>query len=119
MCIIFIKFFFLQNLNSNIKILHRYIFLCWNIKYNKYMKFYNDLFFQGKQIIKEDSLSNTENGSQCKADTGRMHEERRDLLNLWSNGNVTFESLRNSLLHREKANNTEELPGKLSTWMRC
>ena len=47
---------------------------------------YNVLLFQGKQIIREDDLSNTENESQYKADTGRIHEERRDLLKLWSNG---------------------------------
>ena len=80
---------------------------------------YNVLLFQGKQIIKEDDLSNTENESQYKADTGRIHEERRDLLKLWSDGNVIFESSQNSLLHREKANNTEGPTGKLSMWMRC
>ena len=47
---------------------------------------YNVLLFQGCQIIKAEDLHDTKNESQYKADTSKMHEERRDLLKLWSNG---------------------------------
>ena len=47
---------------------------------------FNVLLFQGKQIICADELEKTANESQYKADTDNLHEERRDLLKLWTKG---------------------------------
>ena len=54
---------------------------------------YNVLLFQSKQIIKEDDLSNTENESQYKADTGRMHEDTVVLLSHKSPDSVIYWTL--------------------------
>ena len=47
---------------------------------------FNVLLFQGEQIIHADELEKTANESQYKADTNNLHEERRDLLKLWTKG---------------------------------
>ena len=43
----------------------------------------NVLLFDGKQVISEEDLKETGMRSQFKADTGRIHEEERDVGKYW------------------------------------
>lgn len=48
----------------------------------------NVLLFDGKQIVDKDSLSEANLISQYKAETGRQHEQERDVAKYWEDGNV-------------------------------
>ncbi|MBQ9120121.1 MAG: Rpn family recombination-promoting nuclease/putative transposase [Lachnospiraceae bacterium] len=44
----------------------------------------NGLLFEGKQVVREDALQDTKQRSQYKADTGKLHEEERDVSKIWN-----------------------------------
>lgn len=62
----------------------------------KLLEDYNDVFadivnvllFRGNRIVKEESLKETKVKSQYKAETGKLHEQERDVAKYWQDGNV-------------------------------
>lgn len=64
----------------------------------KLLEDYNDVFadilnvllFEGKQIIRPETLQETKAKSQYKADDAELHEMERDVVKLWQEGNVSF-----------------------------
>lgn len=62
----------------------------------KLLEDYNDVFadivnvllFDGREVVKEDSLESTDVHSQYKADDSKVHELERDLIKYWKDGNV-------------------------------
>lgn len=48
----------------------------------------NVLLFQGEQIISPDSLKNERTISQYKSSNDRLHEQERDILKSWTEGNI-------------------------------
>lgn len=48
----------------------------------------NGLLFKGESIIQPEELAATQQISQYKADTNKIHEQERDLAKYWSNGNI-------------------------------
>ena len=62
----------------------------------KTLESYNDVFadianvllFQGEQIISPDSLKNERTISQYKSSNDRLHEQERDILKSWTDGNI-------------------------------
>ena len=62
----------------------------------KLLEDYNDVFadivnvllFRGNRIVKEESLKETKEKSQYKAEAGKLHEQERDVAKYWQDGNV-------------------------------
>ena len=62
----------------------------------KILEDYNDVFadivnvllFNGKEVVKEDSLENSGVHSGYKADDSKVHEQERDIAKFWREGNV-------------------------------
>ena len=62
----------------------------------KLLEDYNDVFadivnvllFDGREVVKEDSLESTDVHSQYKADDSKVHELERDVIKYWKDGNV-------------------------------
>ena len=62
----------------------------------KLLEDYNDVFadivnvllFDGREVVKEDSLENAGVHSQYKADDGKVHELERDVAKYWKDGEV-------------------------------
>lgn len=48
----------------------------------------NVLLFKGKRVISENALKETNLISQYKAETGKQHEQERDVAKYWEDGNV-------------------------------
>ena len=48
----------------------------------------NVLLFQGEQIISPDSLINERTISQYKSSNARLHQQERDILKSWTEGNI-------------------------------
>ena len=48
----------------------------------------NVLLFNGERVISETSLKETKLSSQYKAETGKQHEQERDVAKYWTDGNV-------------------------------
>ena len=48
----------------------------------------NVLLFNGKRVISENSLKETKLTSQYKAETGKQHEQERDVAKYWTDGEV-------------------------------
>lgn len=60
----------------------------------------NVLLFKGEQIVKEDSLQYTKARSHYKADTDSLHEQERDIVKYWINGesNIAICGLENQTI---------------------
>lgn len=62
----------------------------------KILEDYNDVFadimnvllFDGKDVVKPDSLKNSSVHSQCRAEDEKLHEQERDVAKHWMDGNV-------------------------------
>ena len=48
----------------------------------------NVLLFQGEQMISPDSLRNERTVSQYKSSSNKLHEQERDILKPWTDGNL-------------------------------
>lgn len=48
----------------------------------------NVLLFQGEQMVSPDSLKNERTLSQYKSGNDRLHEQERDILKSWTDGNI-------------------------------
>ena len=64
----------------------------------KLLEDYNDVFadilnvllFEGKQVVRPETLKETKVKSQYKADDSKIHEMERDVVKLWQEGKVSF-----------------------------